>query len=382
MDVFHTQPADAILHSSGWARLPSGVEVLCLPLIDAPSGLFARLSYAEARTLASTMGAELITMAVAKEVFDSGFQTHPVTLVHKDSDFALMRGRAFCERHDKEVLAQLATWDRKLPVANAGKDWIAGAKPGKSRNGGWFKDDGVPIQSGTASSEAHEDSYTDYSQLTRFMRGVAAAVGGATHGGTLRHTLRVGSPHRADVAAWQAIVGTTADGYFGPNTEKLTKVWQAAHGLVADGVVGPASWRAAGEAPLLATATPGRPAVAPACRQALTDANSRWPTRGKASDGILGDPAHQARHSDHNVGNAVDITHDPKSGCTGDVISEHAIQDPRVTYVIWNGQIWNRSLHDTAWRPYSGPNPHTHHVHISVRDEARDDTTPWAWRTP
>ena len=118
---------------------------------------------------------------------------------------------------------------------------------------------------------------------------------------------------------------------------------------------------------------------APAARQALNDANARWPSRKKASDGIMGDKAHQARKSDHNEGNAVDITHDPTSGATGDVIASHALKDKRVTYVIWNKRINSRD--GRGWRPYTGSNPHTQHCHISIRASARNDPRRWGWRT-
>jgi hypothetical protein len=118
---------------------------------------------------------------------------------------------------------------------------------------------------------------------------------------------------------------------------------------------------------------------APACRQAIKDANQRWPSRNRASDGILGDARHQKRKSDHNLGNAVDITHDPQSGCDGDLIASLAIKDPRVTYVIWNRKIYNRSRAGEGWRPYRGSNPHTHHCHISIDARSRSDVRPWAW---
>ncbi|HZF49736.1 MAG TPA: peptidoglycan-binding domain-containing protein [Polyangiaceae bacterium] len=121
------------------------------------------------------------------------------------------------------------------------------------------------------------------------------------------------------------------------------------------------------------------PASAPACRQAIKDANLRWPSRNRASDGILGDARHQKRKSDHNLGNAVDITHDPRSGCDGDIIAAFAIKDPRVTYVIWNRKIYNRSRASEGWRPYRGSNPHTHHCHISIDERSRNDVRPWAW---
>ncbi len=119
--------------------------------------------------------------------------------------------------------------------------------------------------------------------------------------------------------------------------------------------------------------------AAPACRQALLDATARWPGRRKDSDGIMGDASHQARHSDHNLGNAVDVSHDPASGCDGNVIAAFAIQDPRVTYVIFNRRIYNRARAAEGWRAYHGENAHTHHCHISIDARHREDTRHWGW---
>jgi peptidoglycan hydrolase-like protein with peptidoglycan-binding domain len=53
------------------------------------------------------------------------------------------------------------------------------------------------------------------------------------------------------VVEWQKIIGVTADGAFGSDTEKKTKAWQTARGLVdpttkvASGIVGPKSWSSA-----------------------------------------------------------------------------------------------------------------------------------------
>lgn len=118
---------------------------------------------------------------------------------------------------------------------------------------------------------------------------------------------------------------------------------------------------------------------APACTRAIRDANSRWPSRKRASDGIMGDARHQKTKSDHNLGNAFDITHDPDVGCSGDVIAAAAIKDPRVKYVIWNRRIFNRQRGDTQFRPYTGKNPHTKHCHVSILAGSRTDTRPWAW---
>jgi Putative peptidoglycan binding domain len=118
---------------------------------------------------------------------------------------------------------------------------------------------------------------------------------------------------------------------------------------------------------------------APCCSQALRDATARWPNRNRASDGIMGDADHQQRKSDHNDGNAFDLTHDPLHGVDCDVLSRQVINDRRVTYVIWDRQIYNRDLAKDGWRPYSGTNPHTHHMHVSIRTASRDNLDPWPW---
>jgi hypothetical protein len=120
------------------------------------------------------------------------------------------------------------------------------------------------------------------------------------------------------------------------------------------------------------------------CTQALRDATIRWPNRKRASDGIMGDAAHQQRKSDHNQGNAFDLTHDPDHGVDCNELSRLVIttHGTRVTYVIWNKVIWNNELYDSAhagYRAYHGPNPHTKHMHVSIAASARDDLSPWPW---
>lgn len=115
------------------------------------------------------------------------------------------------------------------------------------------------------------------------------------------------------------------------------------------------------------------------CLQALRDATARWPNRDRASDGIMGDTAHQKRHSDHNDGNAFDLTHDPAHGVDCGALSRLVINDNRVTYVISNRQIYNRARVAEGWRPYTGLNPHNRHMHVSIRAASRDDLSPWPW---
>lgn len=198
----------------------------------------------------------------------------------------------------------------------------------------------------------------------------------------IRSTIRLGSKGR-DVEAWQKKIGfTPADGVFGPKTELATKDFQSSHGLDPDGVVGAKSWALVGEshASAGASAPSSTDPRSPACRAALRDADLAFPGRRRASDGIMGDAAHQARPSDHNKGLAVDITHDPASGADGELIALAAITDPRVTYVIWNRRIYSKARAAEGWRPYTGSSPHTHHVHVSVQAGApsRDDG-PWPW---
>jgi putative chitinase len=53
--------------------------------------------------------------------------------------------------------------------------------------------------------------------------------------------LKIGSTGE-EVKKLQSKLGTTADGSFGPGTEKLVKEWQTKNGLVADGIVGDGTW--------------------------------------------------------------------------------------------------------------------------------------------
>jgi peptidoglycan hydrolase-like protein with peptidoglycan-binding domain len=54
------------------------------------------------------------------------------------------------------------------------------------------------------------------------------------------------SSTRGDIRALQRKVGVTADGVFGPATERALKRWQRRHGLVADGIAGPQTRSAMG----------------------------------------------------------------------------------------------------------------------------------------
>lgn len=115
--------------------------------------------------------------------------------------------------------------------------------------------------------------------------------------------------------------------------------------------------------------------------------NALAPRRSTASDGGIGDDAHSAHLSDHNPTAsgqvcARDFTHDPAGGldCHRLVRVLVASRDPRVKYVIWNRQILDTrpGFSPWQWKPYSGVNPHTKHLHLSVHAGAIGDQT-GAW---
>lgn len=118
------------------------------------------------------------------------------------------------------------------------------------------------------------------------------------------------------------------------------------------------------------------------------------PNRSRASDGTIGDTAHQGTTSDHNphyvagVGSEIvtagDYTHDPAGGCDAHRLAEvlRVHRDRRIEYVISNKKIFSSyrsgSRAPWAWGPYTGSNPHDKHTHVSTLDNPVSDTsTPW-----
>ena len=117
----------------------------------------------------------------------------------------------------------------------------------------------------------------------------------------------------------------------------------------------------------------------PAAIAVLRQATALRPKRKKASDGLLPSAAHltQSPNSDHNTGYAVDLTHDPKNDIDCFDIYERLKLDPRVKYLIFTGKIWSIKNGESK---YTGSNPHNKHLHISIKDNCGNDTSPWfAW---
>lgn len=112
-----------------------------------------------------------------------------------------------------------------------------------------------------------------------------------------------------------------------------------------------------------------------------TEINQRWSNRDKASDGWIGNAAHQATKSDHNAESdgsvdAIDIDVD---GIDVAAVLAAAIGHEATAYVIYNRQITSRNMSGGlgVWHPYTGSSPHTEHIHVSSRDSYERSTKPW-----
>ena len=124
--------------------------------------------------------------------------------------------------------------------------------------------------------------------------------------------------------------------------------------------------------------------LAPSLVALRAELDAKWPRRDRSSDGWIGDAAHSSRASQHNPDwssvppGAVDALDVDIDGIDVALLLDSLITDRRVWYVIYNRQIWSRT---NGWKPrrYTGANPHTKHVHVSIlgTTAARTDVGPW-----
>ncbi|QCB93291.1 hypothetical protein [Cellulomonas shaoxiangyii] len=129
--------------------------------------------------------------------------------------------------------------------------------------------------------------------------------------------------------------------------------------------------------------------LSPALVRLRADVDALWPGRDRTSDGWIGDTSHQARPSDHNpdrsaggIVRAIDIDENLTPGGEASGLVAQIIRDPRVAYVIYEGRIWQNpaAFARGGWQPYTGPNAHSQHVHVSVRRGVTwdRDARPWS----
>jgi hypothetical protein len=119
--------------------------------------------------------------------------------------------------------------------------------------------------------------------------------------------------------------------------------------------------------------------------------NRAYPNRNKASDGSIGDAAHQKVSSDHNpnaegVVCALDLTNSPDNGFDVHDLFDRLLvnRHPDLKYLISNRRIagdWT----GWKWGPYEGKDPHINHGHTSVgigpdgkSKPPYDDANDWA----
>ncbi|WP_328994915.1 hypothetical protein OG394_10350 [Kribbella sp. NBC_01245] len=48
-----------------------------------------------------------------------------------------------------------------------------------------------------------------------------------------------------------------------------------------------------------------------------------------------------------------------------------------IMYIIWNRRMWRAYEPSAGWQPYSGPNPHTDHIHFSLSWAGAQQQTTW-----
>lgn len=144
------------------------------------------------------------------------------------------------------------------------------------------------------------------------------------------------------------------------------------------------------------------PVLVPCLVKLRSELNSLCPARGKASDGWIGDTAHQATTSDHNDDetgrvpirdadtvhevHAVDVDKDLYTpGLNMERVVQHILTrcrsgaEARLRYVIYNRRIWAASS-GWAQQPYSGPSPHTEHAHFSASYSSSLEANVSSWR--
>jgi len=132
--------------------------------------------------------------------------------------------------------------------------------------------------------------------------------------------------------------------------------------------------------PSFFTRAPATPRLVLSLRRLAREIDHAWPDRATSSDGWIGDASHASRVSDHNpdrngLVHALDVT---AAGVNTPVLINRVTRHPATEYVIHDGMIWSRRF-DMKPREYEGPDPHTSHVHVSVRHTRTAERNRTTW---
>jgi hypothetical protein len=125
------------------------------------------------------------------------------------------------------------------------------------------------------------------------------------------------------------------------------------------------------------------------------------PHRDHASDGAIGDTAHQHEVSDHNPDetgsvpihdadkinevHAIDVDSDLREpGLSMEAVVQFLLarcragKETRLRYMIYNRRIWEAS-NDWRERPYTGSSAHTEHAHFSASYDSGKEASTASW---
>lgn len=144
-NIFASKLSDVVIAPQGWARLPSGMYVTKLPLLDVSQApLAARLNMNEAYEAAEKFGGPAvgirpITPRTVIELNAHGYRIDPVILPNEEQRSLYTREKGetpehfegrirenmssieWCKLHDDSCWYQLREWDGESPVMNFGK---------------------------------------------------------------------------------------------------------------------------------------------------------------------------------------------------------------------------------------------------------------------
>jgi hypothetical protein len=139
-----TLPQDAFVES--WVPLDADWEITAPPVSDRahalPTGepVTARLTYADAKAFAALIGAQLPSPAQIERLHEMATRGEALELEAYSGTPRAETDLEHSIRHDANMRRQIATlgWNGRVPLANWGKSWVAGAPPGRAQLMGWW----------------------------------------------------------------------------------------------------------------------------------------------------------------------------------------------------------------------------------------------------